>query len=158
MRRVCARMLPRCLVVATTLLTLGCDPGYRLRPVAWMEQPGAGHRWSRDFDGFSLRTRSLGGLVGEWWLHPTFEVLGNSERVTLKGASLRTAKDRYPGVVDPLTASVAPGGGPLGVHWDFGRDHPAPEVLGDRAEIALDIDVGSRLYTVRIEYERTSCC
>jgi hypothetical protein len=157
MKRVYALTLPRCLIVATALLALGCDPGYRLRPVAWMEEE-PGHRWSRDFEGFSLRTRPLGGLVGEWWLYPTLDVFGNSERVTLKGASLQTAKDRYPGVVDPRTASVAPGGGRLGVHWEFGEDHPAPEVLGERVEITLEIDVGSRLQTVRIEYERTSCC
>jgi hypothetical protein len=158
MRRAYVRMLSRCLMVATTLFALGCDPGYRLKPVAWTQQPGSGNQWSRDFDGFSLRTRSLGGLVGEWWLYPTFEVLGNSERVTLKGASLQTAKDRYLGAVDPSTASAAPGGGVLSVHWDFGRDHPAPEILGERAEIVLDIDAGSRPYTVRIEYERMPCC
>ena len=113
---------------------------------------------SRDFDGFSLRTRSLQGLVGEWWLHPTFEVFGNAERVTLTAAVLQTARGQYPGVIDSRTASVASGGGTLGIHGDFGRDNPIPEVLGQRGEIILDIVVGSRLQSVRIEYERTSCC
>ena len=103
MNQMYSRTLAQCLIVTAALLALGCDPGYRLRPVAWTEQPD--HRWSHDFEGFSLQTGFLGGLVGEWWLHPTFEVFGNSERVTLKGASLQTAKGRYPGVVDRVRIS-----------------------------------------------------
>ena len=156
MRSVIRQAVPRYILVATALIALGCDPGYRFRPVKWTEQPQ--RQWSRDFDGFSLRTHYLGGLVGEWWLAPTFEVFGNSERVSLTAASLHTDRGRYPGVIDSRTASVASGGGRLGVHWDFGRGNPAPEVLGKRAEIILDLIVGSRPEKVGIEYERTSCC
>ena len=90
MRSVARSLVPRYLLVATALLSLGCDPGYRFRPVNWIEQPE--RQWSRDFDGFSLRTHYLGGLVGEWWLAPTFEVFGNSERVSLTAASLHTER------------------------------------------------------------------
>jgi hypothetical protein len=124
--------------------------------VKWREEPE--RQWSRDFDGFSLRTYYLGGLVGEWWLAPKFEVFGNSERVGLTAASLHTNRGRYSGMIDSRTASVSSGGGRLGVHWDFGRGNPAPEVLGERAEIILDLVVGSRPQKVRIEYERASCC
>ena len=156
MRSVARRVLPRCILVATALMTLGCDPGYRFKPVTWNEQPE--RQWSRDFEGFSLRTNYLGGFVGEWWLAPTFEVFRNSEPVSLTAASLHTDRGTYPGVIDSRTASVAPGGGRLGVHWDFGRGNPAPKVLGERAEIILDLVVGSRPQKVRIEYERSSCC
>jgi len=155
MRSVARRVVPY-ILIATALIALGCDPGYRFRPVKWIEQPE--RQWSRDFDGFSLRTDYLGGLVGEWWLAPTFEVFGNSERVSLTAASLHTDRGRYPGVIDSRTASVASGGGRLGVQWDFGRGNLAPKVLGERAEIILDLLVGSRLQKVRIEYERASCC
>ena len=150
------QVVSQCILVATALVALGCDPGYRFRPATWIEQPE--RQWSRDFDGFSLRTEYLHGFVGEWWLAPTFEVFGNSERVILIAASLQTAGGRYPGVIHSRTASAASGGGMLGVHWDFGRDNPAPKVLGERAEIVLDLVVGSRPQKVRIEYERTSCC
>jgi hypothetical protein len=156
MRSVTRQVVPRYILVATALIALGCDPGYRFRPVKWIEQPE--RQWSRDFDGFSLRTHYLGGLVGEWWLAPTFEVVGNSERVSLTAASLHTDRGRYPGVIDSRKASVASGGGRLRVHWDFGRGNPAPEVLGERAQIILDLIVGSRPQKVGIEYERTSCC
>jgi len=156
MRSVARWVIPRYILVATALIAFGCDPGYRFRPVKWIEQPE--RQWSRDFDGFSLRTHYLGGLVGEWWLGPTFEVFGNSEPVSLTDASLYTDRGRYSGVIDSRTASVAPGGGRLGVHWDFGRGNPAPDVLGQRAEIILGLLVGSRPQKVRIEYERASCC
>jgi hypothetical protein len=148
--------MPRGGVVASALVVLACDPGYRLEPVAWTAQPE--RKWARDFDGLSLRTRPLQGLVGEWWLHPAFEVIGNTERVTLTAASLRTPNGRYVGVIDSRTASAPPGGGRLYVRWDFGRDNPAPRVLGEHAEIILEMSVGSRLQTIRIEYERTPCC
>jgi hypothetical protein len=121
-----------------------------------LEQPGP--HYAHTFEGFSLRTRAVGGLVGEWWFDPKIEVLGNSEPLTLKGASLNTAKSRYPGVVDPRNATVPPGGGPLFVRWDFGSGNPASEILGAHAEIALEIEVGSRPQSVRIEFERASCC
>jgi len=82
---------------------------------------------SRDFDGFSLRTDYLHGFVGEWWLAPTFEVFGNSERVILIAASLQTAGGRYPGVIHSRTASAHPAVACLGVHWDFGRDKSSPQ-------------------------------
>jgi len=156
MRLVVRLVVPRYILVATAIIALGCDAGYRFRPVNWIDQPE--RQWSRDFDGFSLRTHYLGGFVGEWWLAPTFEVLGNSERISLTAAALQTDRGRYPGVIDSRTASVASGGGRLGVRWDFGRGNPAPEVLGERAEIILDLVVGSRPQTVRIEYKRASCC
>jgi hypothetical protein len=146
----------RYLLVATALLALGCDPAYRLAPVAWVQEPEL--RWSRAFDGFSLRTRFLGGLIGEWWLRSTFEVFGNSERVTLTAATLKTARERYAGVINARTAIAAPGGGILSVDWDFGRDHPAPEILGEGADIILEVNVGSRAQIVRVEYKRTACC
>src|SRR5262249_14596350 len=126
------------------------------KPVAWSEQPE--RQWSRDFDGFSLRTNYLGGFVGEWWLAPTFEVFGNFEPVRLTAASFRTDHGQYPRVIDPPPALVASGGGRLGVHWDFGSGNPAPKILGDRAEIILDLVVGAHPRTVRIQYERSSCC
>ena len=77
MRSTTRQVIPRYILVATVLVALGCDPGYRFRPVTWIEQPE--RQWSHDSDGFSLRTHYLHGLVGEWWLATTFEVFGNSE-------------------------------------------------------------------------------
>jgi hypothetical protein len=156
MKSTARRTIPRYVLVVTALMALGCDPGYRFKPVAWIEQSDA--EWSRDFDGFSMRTRYLHGLVGESWLDPTFEVFGNSQRVTLTAASLQTAGGRYAGVIESRSASVSSGGGTLSVQWDFGRDNPTPKVLGDHAQIVLDLLVGSRPQRVVIEYAQTSCC
>ena len=152
-----AQCMFRCFTAASLAFAFGCDPGYRMKPVAWKEERSTQH-WSHNFEAFSIRTRSLGRLVGEWWLRPTFEVFGNSERVILKAAYLETATGRYMGVVDPRGASAPPGGGSLSVDWDFGREHPAVNVLGTQPAIVLDLDAGSRPYTVRIDYEQTSCC
>jgi hypothetical protein len=94
----------------------------------------------------------LGGLVGEWWVDSTYEVSGNSEPITLKAASLRTAVGEYAGTV--YQATVPPGGGPIGASWYFDEEQRAPEVLGERAEIALDVEIGADVRTLRIEYER----
>ena len=105
-----------------------------------------------------MSTRPLGGFVGEWWVAPTFEVYGNSERVTLKAATLHTSQGEYPGTVSPTANTVPPGGGILTMFWEFDPQHPAPKVLGKRAEIVLDVLVGSDPRSVRVEYERVPCC
>ena len=140
----------RWLIVGLAFLATACDPGYRLRPVAWTEQPGP--RWTNDFGEFSLRMRPVGGLVGESWLSPTFEVFANVESVTLKGATLQTAKGSFLGTVDSRNSVAPPGGGTLSVQWDFGGTHLAPQILDQRAYITLDVNVGSRPQTVRIEF------
>ena len=139
-------LLPAVLPIA------GCDAAYRYTPITWAEQRQ--HRWSRDFDGFSLRIATLQGLVGEWWLYPTIEVFGNSESVTVQAVFLQTASGLHPGVIDSRATNIPRGGGVFVVRWDFGKDHPTPKVLGDRATIVLDIILGSQQQVVRIEYNR----
>jgi hypothetical protein len=150
-----ARLWSTSVLAGAAILCLACDPGYRLQPVGWLPQ---GYEWSRDFDGLSLRTKSLGGLIGEWWVQPSFDVYGNAESVTLKSATLHTAQGNYSGEVISRSPSVPPGGGMLAVRWEFDPKHRAPDILGQRAEIVLEIDVGSTPRTVRIQYERVRCC
>jgi hypothetical protein len=151
------RTVARSLLAAAILLTLGCESAaYRLRPVAWAPQPE--HYWARQFDGFALRTGAVGGVLDAPWLTARFEVLGNTSDVALTAAWLQTASGRYPGMIDARTASVPPGGGALNVFWDIASGAPVPEVLGEEAEIVLDVEVGRRPQTVRVEYRRASCC
>jgi len=102
-----------------------------------------------------VRMRSVVGLIGETRLSPTIEVAGNSETVTVNAASLQTTSGSYPGVVDSSIASAPPGGGRLLIHWQFGV-RPTVEVVGSRAEITLEMSVGSRAKTVRIVLERAA--
>ena len=143
-------------LVAGLITVLACDPGFRFTPVGWTPSPE--YRWASDFEGFALRTESLGGLVGDWWLYPRFQVLGNEEPVTIRSAVLRTVSGEYPGTIDRRVMKVPPGGGAFVVSWRFGEGHPAPEVLGDRATIVLELSVGTRPESVRVDYERTRCC
>src|SRR5690349_11251740 len=57
-----------------------------------------------------------------------------------------------------LTFSERAPGGMLAVRWEFDPKHRAPDIFGQRAEIVLEIDVGSTPRTVRIQYERVRCC
>jgi len=147
--------LSRVLLIAIVVTTAACDPGYRLKPIGWLEQNGS--RYEDNFGEFGLRMVSA-GLIGETWLWPTIEVFGNAESVTLNSASLQTAKGSYLGTIDPSIATAPPGGGRLSVRWNFGAGHPAVDVIGSRAEIALGVSVGSRPKIVRIVLERLPCC
>jgi len=147
----CAPFAAKSLIALAVLAASACDPGYRLRPVGWTR---SGYEWFQDFDRFSMSTGGLGGLVGEWWLESTFGVFNNSEQLTLKAARLRTARGEYPGTIDARRVTVPPGGGSVSASWRFDEKHTAPDVLGQRAEIALDVEVGPDARTIRIEYER----
>jgi len=140
------------LFLIAVLVSSGCDPGYRLRPVGWTQ--AAEYEWSRNFERFSMRTSGLGGLIGEWWIESTFEIFGNSEPIILRAASLRTTNAEYAGAINPRQATAPSGGGIISASWRFDENHRAPDVLGQRAEITLDLEVGTDARTIRTEYER----
>jgi hypothetical protein len=126
------------------------DPGYWRDPVGWVRT--SDEHWSSEQGDFTLRTRSLVGLVGEWRLAPTFQVRDNAAAVTLVRAVLRTARGSYTGTI--RSPSAPAGGGTLTASWDFDEAHPVPKVLGDRPEITLELLVGERPQVVEIAYER----
>jgi hypothetical protein len=136
------------------LALLACDPGFRLTPIGWAAAPQ--HQWERRFEGFGVRTQSLRGLIGDWWLYPRFEVFGNDQRVTVRSARLHTKSGEYPGVIDERVREVPPGGGGFLVQWHFDEQHRALDVLGDSAAIVLDLLVGSAPRMVRLEYAKGS--
>jgi hypothetical protein len=138
--------------LCTIMFTItACDPGYRLRPVASSEHARS---WVQQFTDFSLRAHEVRGLAGESWLDLKLEIFENSKPVKLKSASLQGANRRYPGTIEHRDATVPVGGGAIVIHWDFGRDSPIFQVVGERAEITLEVDSGSHPQTVRIVYER----
>jgi hypothetical protein len=120
--------------------------------------PSPQYQWEHRFEGFSLRTESLSGLIGDWWLHPRFEVFGNERPVTVRAAALVTETGEYPGKIDERVMHVPPMGGAFLVSWHFDAQHRAPEILGKHASIVLELLVGSQPQRVRVEYERANCC
>ena len=146
MMRTLATLLLRFLIIALATVTSACDSGYTLKPTTWLEQTPS--RYEHNFGDFTLRIRSVVGLIGETRLQPAIEVTANSETVTLISASLQTANGRYAGVVDSSIAAAPPGGDRLSVYWTFGAAHPTVEVVGSRAEITLEMSVGPRAKTV----------
>jgi hypothetical protein len=148
--------IPRPAVLVAFLLVAACDPGYRLQPTAWKAEKSG--RWSQDFEGFSLSTRTVEGLVGEWWLDLTFHVYANSRPVSLKVATLKSGTAVYDGSIDPELAAVPKGGGPLAASWRFGEGHGIREVIGDSATIELHLVVGSTSQTVAVLYKQVPCC
>ena len=143
-------------LLTVLVAVVACDPGFRFSPVGWMPSPQ--ERWEFHFEGFSLRTESLGGLIGEWWLYPRFEVFGNEQPVTVRSAALHTETGEYPGTINDRVMHVPPAGGAFVVSWRFDEQHRTPEVLGDRPTIILELSVGSRRESVRVDYERARCC
>jgi hypothetical protein len=131
-----------------------CDPGYYRAPVDW-PQPNPGV-WVRHFDGFTIRVPHLSGLVGDWWLSPTFEIRDNDLPVALVSATLFTPSGTYPGTINHLYGTVPKGGGYLLPSWWFDREHRLPEVIGDRSYIVLEFLVGPRSVSVRVDYDRSS--
>jgi hypothetical protein len=146
----------RSVLLALPLAVLACDPGFRFSPVGWMPAPP--RHWERQFEGFSVRTESLGGLTGEWWLSPRFQVFANEQRVTVRSAMLHTETGDYLGVIDERVMHLPPGGGAFLVSWQFDKQHRAPEVLGKHATIVLEFLVGSKSQTVHVIYQRARCC
>jgi hypothetical protein len=138
------------------LAVFACDPGYRLTPVGWTAAPK--HEWERQFNGFTIRTRSLGGLIGDWWLYPRFEVLGNQEVVTVRSARLHTSSGEYPAAIDERVRHIPSGGGAFVLEWRFDEQHRTPDVLGKRAMIAVDLLVGSDPQILQVHYEKAACC
>ena len=148
--------IPRPAVLVAFLLVAACDPGYRLQPTAWKADKSG--RWSHDFEGFSLSTRTVEGLAGEYWLDLTFHVYANSQPVTLKLATLKSGAAIAEASIDPRLAAAPKGGGPLAASWYFGEGHGVRSVIRDRATIELQLVVGSTPQTVTVLYEQVPCC
>ena len=125
-----------------------------MRPVGWEKE---GESWTKSFGDFYLRARSLGGLIGESWFHPHIEIHGNSQPIVVESAELRAHGGVYqPEVLEERkkVPAYCTSGCELGISWDFGRDHAAPEVLGDRCEIVLRLLAGSEKREISITLEQ----
>ena len=134
-------------------MCISCDPGYRLHPVGWKSV--SDYEWSKQFDDFEIRTRGIGGLIGESWISPDLQIYNNTKPISVESAELRTAKETFQAKIyatKPIPPSKS--GYHLPLDWEFERDRAAPEVVGDRCEIILNLKVGSEMRQIKIEYEK----
>jgi len=114
------------------------------------------HQWERQFEGFGIRTKSVGWFSGVWYLDARFHIFGNNQPVTVRSAKLRTDTGEYPGVIDERVRHVPAGGGGFGVWWQFDEQHRTREVLGKAATIVLDLLVGGQPQIVYLDYVQDS--
>jgi hypothetical protein len=135
------------------------DRGYTMEPVG-MEKAGDQEQWTKKFDGFELQTDRIGGLIGEWWIHPQFAISTGSQPVTIESIELQTAKGVYPAkigdqsrVIPALTNHEI-----LSVSWRFSEDTPASEIMGDSGRILFRLKIGSEEKFAEIAYVRGKCC
>jgi hypothetical protein len=137
--------------LAVTALTVsGClplaevaDSGIVLEPRGWKAQPE--HRWSRDFEGFSLRTWSLQALSVEREVSQDFQVVGSAEPVVFEKATLETDNgDSYAGRIGTLFGHPS-------LLFDL-RGATVGKALGSHLEMTLALRVGGEPREVRIEW------
>ena len=144
------------LIVAATalvLLCVCCDPGYRLKPVGWSAVDAM--TWTKDFGDFKLRTKGIGGLIGEWWFEPALEVVYNSKPIAVQSAEVHTARGTFTGeIYDKRPIPPGNGGYHLPVSWTLDQKEAASRILGARCEILLNMKVGEENRELHIEYQR----
>ena len=142
------------IVLFLALLCVGCDPGYRLKPVGW--QPASDYTWAKNFGDFEIQTRGIGGLAGEWWVSPNLLIYKNTKPISVESAELRTERETFIAeIYKRPPAKPNENGYDLPITWDFKDKRAAPRVLGNHCEIILKLKVGSEVREINIEYENT---
>ena len=146
------RSVPAALVAAACIVN-GCiafpfpvDSELRLEPRDWKAQPD--YTWSRDLEGCSLWTTTIKVFPSTTYVthfSHDFELRGNSRSVRLESATLETnTGGRYDGRISRFSL------GHSSVEWELYQ--PVGKALGDRAEMVLELRVGSEPREVRIEW------
>ncbi len=135
------------------------DRGYTMEPVG-MEKAANQDQWTKQFDGFELQTKRIGGLTGEWWILPQLTISTGSQPVTIESIELQTAKGVYPAEIKDQSRVIAARSHhePLSVFWRFGEDTHASDIMGGSGRIMFHLKVGSEDKSAEIEYRRGKCC
>ena len=147
------------LLLGLALLCLGaCDPGFSYRPEGW-EHTENQFEWQRRLEGFEIRTRGLGGLVGSDGLSPELTVTNRSAvPLVLETAELRSGGATYPahlpGSGEVKWRTVMPGARQrITLFWKF-EGRAAFEVLDPKPMVILRFRQGEQPRTLAIQYTK----
>jgi hypothetical protein len=124
-----------------------------------LEKVGRYH-WVKKFDGFELQTRSLQGMVGEWWVGPDLTISTGSQPVIIERMELETPKGGYPAnrFIEPQLVPPHSKHETIRMYWEFREGMEAPQILGDVSRIVFHLKVAGKEKLAEIWYRRAECC
>jgi subtilase family serine protease len=98
--------------------------------------------------------------VGEWWIDPQLTISTGSQPVTIESIDLQTSKGVYPANIKNQSKIIPALSNHeiLSVSWEFSRNTPASEIMGDSGRLLFHLKVVIEDKTAEIEYRRSKCC